>query len=148
MGIPGKVTDKTWQAELETFLLTQSAPQKSNRQDANDAGSDSELEGQQPAGKFTCQLHVSGGSTCLLLNWERSGDQLQQELTTQLCRSFLECVTASSDVQRRSHCLPQGCSTCQHLSLSAPLSCLLLQPCMAAAQLSVVHLRHPQSRPV
>ena len=55
MGIPGKVTDRNWQAELETFLLTQGAPQKRSRQDADDAGSDLELDGQQPAGKCTRQ---------------------------------------------------------------------------------------------
>ena len=66
MGIPGRVTDKTWQAELETFLLTQGAPQKRGRQDANDAGSDLELEGQQPAGKLTRQrlLQVMAALVC------------------------------------------------------------------------------------
>ena len=58
MGIPGKVTDKTWQAELETFLLTQTPAQQRSGQDTNDAGSDPELEGQQPAGRFTCQQLV------------------------------------------------------------------------------------------
>ena len=66
MGIPGKVTDRSWQAELETFLLTQSAPQKRKRQDTDDAGSDLELEGQQPAGKCTCQrlLQVTAACVC------------------------------------------------------------------------------------
>ena len=66
MCISGKVTDRNWQAELETFLLTQDAPLKRSRQDADDADSDLELDGQQPAGKCTHQrlLQVTARVCC------------------------------------------------------------------------------------